>query len=321
LLNISHNLLEQNLKAKTKNIFTITTVKIVKEPLFQFIVIGAIVFAFYSFIKGSYVDENYAIQITKSEVEAMIDKWMAQMKRPPAREEIDIFLEDYVQREILFREAKAMGLDKNDMVVKNRMLQKIDFLTNDLLVAANPTDAEALKYFNDSLEKYTIPGKIDFIHIFFNLDKRTFDDAKQSALKVKKSLNNFSMVPNNYFENGDLFILPYEFFNLSKDDVSNKFGQSELSEEIFSLEEKKWSGPFVSSYGMHLVYISNKKSSTTLQFEDVKSDIEDELIKIKRREAKKRLISELKKKYVITYTDDLKAFADSLNLPLKEFTN
>jgi len=309
------------LKAKTKNIFTITTVKIVKEPLFQFIVIGAIVFAFYSFIKGSYVDENYAIQITKSEVEAMIDKWMAQMKRPPAREEIDIFLEDYVQREILFREAKAMGLDKNDMVVKNRMLQKIDFLTNDLLVTTSPTDAEALKYFNDNLEKYTIPGKIDFIHIFFNLDKRSIDEAKQTALDLKKNLNKSLTLPNNYFEEGDLFILPYEYFNLSKDDVSNKFGQSELSEEIFSLEEKKWSGPFVSSYGMHLVYISNKKSSTTLQFEDAKSDINDILLKTKRREAKKRLISELKKKYIITYTDDLKAFADSLNLPLKEFTN
>jgi len=250
----------------------------------------------------------------------MINKWMAQMKRPPAREEVDIFLEDYVQREILFREAKAMGLDKNDMVVKNRMLQKIDFLTNDLLVTANPTDAEALKYFNDNLEKYTIPGKIDFIHIFFNLDKRTFDDAKQIAFDVKKNLNKLPIVPNTYYENGDLFILPYEYYDLSKAEVNNKFGQSELSEEIFSLEEKKWSGPFVSSYGMHLVYISNKKSSTTLQFEDLKSDIEDELIKIKRREAKKRLILELKMKYVISYTDDLKAFADSLNLPLKEFS-
>jgi hypothetical protein len=293
---------------------------IAKEPLFHFIIIGAIVFAFYSFIKGSYVDKDHSIQITKSEVEAMINKWMAQMKRPPAKEEIDIFLEDYVQREILFREAKAMGLDKNDMVVKNRMLQKIDFLTNDLLVTTSPTDAEALKYFNDNLEKYTIPGKIDFIHIFFNLDKRSIDEAKQTALGIKNDLNNSSTVPNNYFEKGDLFILPYEFQNLSNDDVSNKFGHSELSEEIFSIEEKKWSGPFVSSYGMHLVYISNKKSSTTLQFEDVKSDIEDELIKINRREAKKRLISELKKKYIITYTDDLKTFADSLNLPLKEFS-
>jgi hypothetical protein len=296
-----------------------TIKKITKEPIIHFIAIGFVVFVFYSFIKESYVDKDYAIQITKSEVEGMINKWMAQLKRPPSKEEIDIFLEDYVQREILFREAKAMGLDKNDMVVKNRMLQKLDFLTNDLLVTAAPTDTEALKYFNDNLEKYTIPGKIDFIHIFFNLDKRTFDDAKQIALDVKKILNKLPNVTNNYFEKGDLFILPYEFQNLSKDDVSNKFGQSELSEEIFSLEEKNWSGPFVSSYGMHLVYISNKKSSTTLQFEDVKLDIEDELIKIKRREAKKRLISELKKKYVITYTDDLKAFADSLNLPLNEF--
>ena len=58
--------------------------KNIKEPLVHFIIIGALVFAFYSFIKGSYVDENYAIQITKSEVEGMLNKWMAQMKRPLA---------------------------------------------------------------------------------------------------------------------------------------------------------------------------------------------------------------------------------------------
>jgi peptidyl-prolyl cis-trans isomerase C len=307
------------LRGKINNTFVRAIKKIIQEPLVHFIVIGATVFAFYNFIKGSYVDKDYAIQITKSDVEAMINKWMAQMKRPPAKQEVDIFLEDYVQREILFREAKAMGLDKNDMVVKNRMLQKLDFLTNDLLITGTPTDAEALKYFNDNMKKYTIPGKIDFIHIFFNLDKRSFDDAKQTAIDVKKSLNNFSSVPNNYFERGDLFILPYEFFNLSKDEVSNKFGQSELSEEIFGLEEKTWSGPYLSSYGLHLVYINNKKSSTTLQFEEVKSDIKDILIKNKRREAKNRIISELKKKYVITYTDELQTFADSLNLPLKEF--
>jgi hypothetical protein len=213
-----------------------------------------------------------------------------------------------------------MGLDKDDMVVKNRMLQKLDFLTNDLLVTGTPTDAEALKYFNDNLEKYTIPGKIDFIHIYFNLDKRSFDEAKQTALDLKKNLNKSLSIPNNYFEEGDLFILPYEYYDLSNDVVTSKFGQSELSEEIFGLDEKKWSGPFLSSYGLHLVYVSSKKSSETNNFEDVKSDIEDELIKIKRREAKKRLISELKKKYVISYTDDLKAFADSLNLQLKEFS-
>jgi len=308
------------LKKQNNNILMKLLNKILKEPLVHFIVIGAIVFVFYSFIKGSYVDKDYAIQITKSEVEAMINKWMAQMKRPPAKEEIDIFIEDFVQKEILFREAKAMGLDKDDMVVKNRMLQKLDFLTNDLLVTGSPTDAEALKYFNDNIEKYTIPGKIDFIHIFFNLDKRSFKDAKQSALDVKNDLNNYSNIPNNYFEEGDLFILPYEFYNLSKDEISNKFGQSELSESIFGLEEKKWHGPFLSSYGLHLVYVSSKKPSETNNFKDVKSDIEEELIKIKRRETKKRLISELKKKYVITYTDDLKAFADSLNLPLKEFS-
>jgi hypothetical protein len=200
--------------------------KIIKEPLVHFLVIGAIVFVFYSFIKGSYVDKDHAIQITKSEVEGMINKWMAQMKRPPAREEVDIFLEDFVQREILFREAKAMGLDKDDMVVKNRMLQKLDFLTNDLLVTGTPTDAEALKYFNDNLEKYTIPGKIDFIHIYFNLDKRSFDEAKQTALDLKKNLNKSLSIPNNYFEEGDLFILPYEYYDLSNDVVTSKFGQS-----------------------------------------------------------------------------------------------
>jgi len=293
--------------------------KILKEPLVHFLIIGAIVFAIYSFAKENFVDSNRLIQINKNQVEAMINKWMAQMKRPPTKEEIDIFLEDHVQREILFREAKAMGLDKDDMVVKNRMLQKLDFLTNDLLVTGTPTDAEALRYFNDNLDKYTVPGKIDFIHIYYNMDKRNFDDAKQNANEVSKALNKLSSVPKNYFEKGDLFILPYEFYDLSQDDVVNKFGRSELSEEIFTLDEKKWHGPFISSYGLHLVYIANKKSSITPPFEEVSSDIKDVIIKNKRKEAKKRLIADLKKNYDITYTDDLKAFADSIKLPLKEF--
>jgi parvulin-like peptidyl-prolyl isomerase len=116
-----------------------------------------------------------------------------------------------------------------------------------------------------------------------------------------------------------LFILPYEFYDLSKTDVTNKFGRSELSEEIFGLDEKIWGGPFLSSYGLHLIYVINKKQAELIEFEEVKSEIKDILIKEKRKAAKNRIVLELKKKYVITYTEDLQTFADSIKLTLKEF--
>ena len=292
--------------------------KIIKEPLVHFLIIGAFIFIVSGFIKDDYISEDYQIEITKQNVESMFKRWLAQLKHMPTQEEFDVYLENYLQNEILYREAKAMGLDNDDIIIKNRMVQKIEFLTNDLINISPPTEKEAKDYFKENTDKYTIPGKIDFVHIYFNTDNSTLDKVRQRANKVNKNLSRMSTLPEKYFEKGDPFILPYEFNEISKDEVERKFGKSELLENLFSAKIVEWSGPYLSTYGMHLVFIKDRQPPTVPDFEIVQEKIKMEIAEKRNRESHKNFMTELKKKYNIQYSEELKAFADSLNFPLKE---
>ena len=248
----------------------------------------------------------------------MFKRWLSQLKRMPTQEEFDVYLDNYLENEILYREAKTMGLDDDDVIIKQRMVQKIEFLTNDLINISQPSDKEVKEYYDENSDKYTIHGEINFVHIFFFIYNSTLHDVRQKAEKIKNNLNSKSKITGKYFEKGDPFILPYEFNNVSKYDIERKFGKSELLENIFDAKINKWSGPYLSTYGIHLVFITNKQQSTTPDFEEVKQKIKKEIAEERNRKAYNNFLAELKKKYNIQYSDELKAFADSLNFPLKE---
>ncbi|MBT8386452.1 MAG: hypothetical protein KJO12_03490, partial [Ignavibacteria bacterium] len=146
-----------------------------KESIIHFLVIGALIFIISGIIEKDYVGEEYQIEITKQKIESMFKRWLAQLKRMPTQEEFDVYIDNYLENEILYREAKTMGLDKEDVIIKQRMVQKIEFLTNDLISISEPTDEEVKEYFDENSDKYTIPGKIDFAHIFFSTDNSTLD--------------------------------------------------------------------------------------------------------------------------------------------------
>jgi hypothetical protein len=184
---------------------------------------------------------------------------------------------------------------------------------------SEPTDDQVVEYFDENTDKYTIPGRIDFVHIFFSIVNTDLDNLKKRAEKLKNRLNRNSTLTEKYFELGDPFILPYEYNNISIDEVERKFGRSELSNELFSQQINEWVGPYLSTYGMHLAFIKNMQEPTMPDFEEVKEKIKSEIAEERNRKAYKDFLTELRKKYSIQYSDELKAFADSLNFPLKEF--
>jgi hypothetical protein len=292
--------------------------KLLKEPLVHFLIIGALMFVISDIIEKDYVSEDYRIEITKQNVESMFKRWVEQLKRMPTQEEFDAYLENYLKEEILYREAKTMGLDKDDIIIKRRLVQKLEFLTNDLINISPPNLEEVKKYYEENPDEFTLPGKVDFIHIFFSIDASSLDEVKEKAEVIKKNLNQKSEIPKNYFKLGDPFLLPYEFNDMPMDNVTRNFGQSEFSDNLYNLSVGKWDGPFLSTYGVHLVYVLKKQLSTMLDFIEVKENIKLEIAEKRNRKAYKDFLSELKKKYNIRYSDELKTFADTLNFPLKE---
>jgi hypothetical protein len=290
--------------------------KILKEPILHFLLIGMLIFLVSGLLTEDEADNEYLIEISKGDVESMLIRWYMQLNRMPSEAEFQTFLHEHIREEILFREARAMGLEKEDVIIKRRMVQKIEFLTNDLLDPPASTEEEIRQYFDQHMDRYVIPGKIDFIHIYFRNDDPGSGEVEGLALEVKDQLNAMDEIPGDYYMRGDQFMLPYSFSSYSKKDVAARFGDYQLTDELFKIETGEWQGPFLSSYGFHLVHITQKEPPEIPEVETVRDQIDLEIVHKKRTEANDDYLTELMKDYTIYYSEDLQELADSLDINL-----
>ena len=121
--------------------------KLLKEPLLHLILIGVIIYGGWRFFQSQDEGvETAKIHVNARQIDGMVVQWKKRWNRPPTREEIDGLIQKYVREEILYRQAVAMGLDKNDPVTRLRTVQKLEFLTNDLAAAQQPADAERCRF-------------------------------------------------------------------------------------------------------------------------------------------------------------------------------
>ena len=105
--------------------------KLLREPLVHFLVLGAVVFAIFQFAADRSDVQEGKIVVTPGKIEQLVTGFSRTWRRPPTRQELDGLVEDYIRDEVLYREALAMGLDKDDTIVRRRMRQKLEFLTGD----------------------------------------------------------------------------------------------------------------------------------------------------------------------------------------------
>jgi hypothetical protein len=175
-------------------------------------------------------------------------------------EDLERLIDDYVREEALHRQAIALGVDENDYVIKRRMIQSIEFVTNGFVTAAlNLGDEDIEAYFEANIDDYFISPFATYTHVYFGTDKRGADAALALAEAKLAELNAdrvpFAEAPGH----GDRF--PY-FLNYVERDpefVASHFGHR-MAGEIFALEPdaKTWRGPFESPYGYHLILLTKK---------------------------------------------------------------
>jgi len=129
--------------------------KLIREPLFHFLLLGAVIFFMAARVRNASIGPGAKIVVTQSEMESMIMGFSRTWMRRPTQEEMQGLVNDYVREEVLYREATAMGLDQDDVIVRRRMRQKFEFLAEDLATRSSPTDLELKVYLQQHPEKYT----------------------------------------------------------------------------------------------------------------------------------------------------------------------
>ena len=138
--------------------------KLLREPLIHFLAIGATLFVIYAYWgQQDGEEQGKTITVTAGEIAWLTNSWEKRWNRLPTPEERDGFVKQYLKEKILYREAVAMGLDRDDTVIRRRLAQKLEFLSQDLITPQPPTEAELQSYFQKSIDRYQAPDLITFI--------------------------------------------------------------------------------------------------------------------------------------------------------------
>ncbi len=237
--------------------------KVLREPLFHFLLLGTAIFLASAALRNPKATEKPGeIVITPGVIEQITTAYTRTWNRPPGEKELNGLIEDHIKEEIFYREAVAMGLDRDDTIVRRRLAQKIDFLSEELNVVPDPNEQDLLKYLESNKQQFQIGTKLSFIQIYMNTEKRGAS-AETDAQKLLKQLirdKNLDMS-----QVGDPFLLPSEQTLQSEDEIGRMFG-SDFAAELMKVKANQWTGPLRSEYGLHLVFVSQKVEGRTRHF-------------------------------------------------------
>ncbi len=231
--------------------------RIAREPLAQFMIAGAVLFLANSLINGS--DEPspaYAITISEGRVQQLAESYRLLSGRFPSEAELQALVDDFIQEEIAYREAVAMGLDADDTIVRRRMRQKLDFLIEDTAAGEEPTEEELKAWFEDHADLYRLPPRMSFRHVLASGDARS-ENAEQDATAFLTALQS-GVEPERL---GDASMLPEALPLTTQTGVAALFGEK-FAANVFQGENEGWFGPVTSPFGAHAVLILSREAAS-----------------------------------------------------------
>ena len=146
--------------------------RLLREPLVHFVLLGAMLFGAQALLGGSVEASDREIVIAEGDIESMVALFLKTWQRPPSAEELQGLIDDRVIEQMLYREALALGLDRDDTIVRRRMRQKMEFLVADLVEQAAPDEDELAEWLRANPGDYTVGDRYDFRQVFVNSSRR-----------------------------------------------------------------------------------------------------------------------------------------------------
>jgi parvulin-like peptidyl-prolyl isomerase len=272
-------------------------VKLLKEPLIHFLLIGAALFALYGVLHSGDNSASDEIIVSTGQIESLAATFSNRLGRPPSAEELTELINDYVAEEVLSREAIKLGLDRNDPVIRSRLEQKMMFFANDFDALTEPSEGELADYLAAHPEEFQKDARFSFRQVYLNPEERR----GRLALDADKLLEQLNeQGARAQIEGlGDGLQLPRQFVQEPGPAVLAQFG------ELFvqGLEQAplgEWVGPFSSKHGQHLVVVTERTEARMPALEKVRSRVERALLAARRQEANQRLLDELLQRYTVT---------------------
>lgn len=283
-----------------------------REPFLHFLVGGGLLFAAYAWLNPSVPAGGAGprqVRIGAGEVRWLTDTWVRQWSRKPTPDELRVLVSNLLKEELLSREARELGLDENDTVVRRRLAQKLEFLVQDVARSPEPTEDELRRLYEASPEAYRTEPRVSFTHVYFSRARRK-DVTKDAA----DALANLVKVPTaDVTQMGDPLLVDAEFRDADRQTVGSAFGP-EFARAVFALRPGGWQGPLVSAYGVHLVRVENADAARPRAFAEVREQVLTRWREERQREHEAQYLERLLEKYEVVLDDHAKSALGPLAL-------
>ena len=271
--------------------------RLLREPLVHFLLLGALLFGWSAWQDGGAAAGSNRIVVTPGVVDYLAAGFSRTWQRPPSDIELKGLIDEHVKEEIAAREAMAMGLDRDDIVIKRRLRQKLEFLLVDDAAAAPPTDAELKAWLDRNPESFRIEPTLAFRQVLLRPERR---GASMMADATKLLARLHASGPDVATQDlGDASMLPAETPLQPLREVAISFGQ-DFADALMKLAPGQWSGPVESSFGLHLVLVRERTDGAAADLATVRPLVEREVLAERRKAELQALYERMLAKYAVS---------------------
>jgi hypothetical protein len=264
-----------------------------KEPLLHFAVLGLGLFALYRLTAGDTGAATQEIVVDAPRIAALAEQFVRTWRRPPTPEELDGLVQSYVRDEVLYREGLALGLDRDDPVIRSRIRLKMEVLGDG--AETQVSDAGLQAWLEANADRYAAPARYDLRQIFFDPARRGARLPADLDAALRGLENEPAADPTAF---GDPTLLPAELPDVTRTDVATQLG-NELATVLAEAPPGRWFGPVSSSYGAHLVRVELREPPKAATLVDVRAAVERDVQYARAEAASDALYARLRARYTV----------------------
>ena len=270
--------------------------KLLRDPLTHFVLAATLIFVAYSVWQNRSDKADSTIFVMTGELERLAALYTSEAGALPSETDMAAMVSDLVRDEALSREARRLGLDRDDTIITRRLAQKMSFVVSDLAEDPEPTRDELLDWHATHTERFTTPATLTFSHIYFSPDLRgenTHADATDALAQLNESSRT---APSGL---GDPFMLQRQFGDVPIREIARQFG-GEFANELSELNvSDEWQGPLPSAFGLHLVKLESSTPASVIPFDDIVDQVRKDWLENSRRTANEQAIQDIIARYTV----------------------
>jgi hypothetical protein len=252
--------------------------------------------AAYHLVGRQDVEAPEKIVVSSSRIANLADGFARTWRRPPSEQELQGLIEDYIRDEVFYRAGRAAGLDRDDVVIRRRVRQKMEFLAEEVS-APQPTEAQLADFLASNPERFRKEDRLTFQQLYLNPSQR--------AGAIDRDIEHISAVlargetAIDTAGLGDPFLLGDEFRDVSLRDTTNSFGDG-FARKVFTAEQGRWLGPIASSFGQHFVFVTERTRGSVPPLDAIRPAVARQWAEARRIETEQKLYRTLRDRYEIS---------------------